>query len=58
MDKLPNDLFAIGGKIYGFCKYCGRMVRINKPIFGSFHFCLTEEERKEKDCNEKKDTPL
>lgn len=26
------------------CCYCGKVVRINKPLFGSMHVCLTEEE--------------
>ncbi len=27
------------------CGMCGKIVKINKPIFGSLHLCLTAEER-------------
>jgi hypothetical protein len=39
------DIIAIGGKMYGVCADCGEIVRINKPMIGSTHFCTTEEER-------------
>lgn len=27
------------------CEWCGKVVRLNKPLFGSMHLCLTEEGR-------------
>jgi hypothetical protein len=29
---------------YVVCKTCGKIVRINKPILGSLHFCLSDED--------------
>lgn len=33
-----------GGKLYQKCGICGQVVRINKLLVGSMHFCLTAEE--------------
>ena len=30
--------------IYARCSDCNKLVRINKPILGAVHFCLSEEE--------------
>jgi hypothetical protein len=38
-------LFATGGKTYSVCAGCSKIVRTNKPIFGSIHICATEEEQ-------------
>lgn len=35
------------GKLYAVCPDCGQLVRINKPIIGSLHVCLSEEERRQ-----------
>jgi hypothetical protein len=37
------------------CGYCRKWVR-NKPIIGTVHFCLTEEERAEVDLRAQKKT--
>jgi hypothetical protein len=29
-----------GDKAYAVCQECGKLVRINKSIFGSVHFCV------------------
>ena len=51
-DELPHGWFWIGNKIMGICSVCDRLVRIDKPIFGSLHFCsLTEEEKKENNAD-------
>lgn len=34
------------------CGYCGKMVR-DKPIFGTLHVCMTDEEREEFDRRER-----
>ena len=44
-----SDLIIAGSKIYGTCIYCHSLVRLNKPIFGSLHICLTDAERAEVD---------
>ncbi len=44
--KLPKNCFMVGKKLMGICSDCGSIVRIDKPIFGSIHLCLNEEERK------------
>lgn len=38
-DKLPKNLFRVGSKLYGICTQCDSVVRIDKPIIGSLHFC-------------------
>lgn len=42
---MAGEVVAAGRKLYQRCGVCGGIVRINKPIVGSMHFCLTEEER-------------
>lgn len=49
MNNLPSGMFTVGNKLMGRCGVCGKLVRIDKPIFGSIHFCLSDEERKEKE---------
>lgn len=34
----------VGGKIYVICQECHKLVRANKPIFGSIHLCAEEPE--------------
>ncbi len=31
--------FEAVGKLWGVCNRCRQMVRLDKPFFGSFHFC-------------------
>lgn len=38
--RLPADFFVLNGKIYGICAGCEKLVRIDKPIIGSFHLCV------------------
>jgi hypothetical protein len=30
------------GKTYAFCKACRSIVRIDKPLIGSWHFCVAQ----------------
>jgi len=46
-NDLPKGTFVVGNKLYGKCIWCGKGIRINKPILGSLHLCLTEEEKLE-----------
>ena len=32
-------------RIYQRCTICGKLVRLNKPVFMSLHFCLPPEQR-------------
>lgn len=40
----PGDTFIVGNKWYGLCSCCMRLVRINKPFFGSLHLCMARED--------------
>lgn len=48
MTNLPPGTFVVGNKLMSKCAECGKLVQINKALFGDLHFCLTDEERKEK----------
>ena len=37
---------VIGGKLMAVCRNCGKIIRLDKPLFGSIHVCATEEEQK------------
>jgi len=37
-------MIIVGNKIYERCPVCGKLVQINKFIFGSIHICLSDEE--------------
>lgn len=37
-------MITLGTKIYDRCSDCGKVIQLNKFMFGSFHICLTEEE--------------
>ena len=30
---------VIGSKVYATCDACNKLIRINKPFFGSLHLC-------------------
>jgi len=34
--------FVVGNKIYTVCADCGKLVQVNKPIFGSLHVCANQ----------------
>ena len=36
----------IGNKIYDICNGCGKIICLNKWLFGSIHICTTEEEQR------------
>lgn len=44
-EAVPTGTFVVNGKWYGVCQDCGSLVRIDKPILGSMHLCITESER-------------
>ena len=37
----------VGGKLMDVCPDCAKIVRLDKPIFGSAHICSSPEERKQ-----------
>jgi hypothetical protein len=43
-----GPVFVAGDGIYQQCGWCGKFVKLNKTVFGALHFCLTDDEKKEK----------
>ena len=41
-------MIVAGNGVYDRCRACGQLVRLNKTLFGSLHFCLTDEELRAK----------
>ena len=37
---------TINGKAWVVCRDCGKIVRFDKPLFGSMHICASPKERK------------
>ena len=44
-NDIPDGCFVVGNKLMGKCKWCCKLVQVNKWIFGSLHVCVTEGER-------------
>jgi len=40
-----NEKLIVGNGVYMWCKWCDKLVKMNKFILGSLHICLTEEEK-------------
>ena len=38
-------MIIVGNGIYERCWICDKLVKINKAVLGSLHFCLSEDER-------------
>jgi len=36
---LPKGTFIVGNKLMAQCGNCGKIVRIDKPLFGGLHIC-------------------
>lgn len=36
----------VGGKLMDVCPCCGKIIRVDKPLFGSLHVCTTDEEQR------------
>lgn len=49
MNNPPEGTFVVGNKLMSQCRYCRKILRVDKPIFGSLHICLSDEERAEHD---------
>lgn len=43
-----NRIKVVGESIYMICEDCKTLVKLNKWLFGSLHFCLSSEERQQK----------
>jgi hypothetical protein len=41
---MRGEVVLVGRWLYRRCQTCGSIVRLNKPIIGDLHFCLTDEE--------------
>lgn len=39
-----GTLVQMGRRVYGRCYDCGELVRVDKPLLGSLHLCVTDEE--------------
>lgn len=39
-----GEIIPVDGKLYALCRDCGNIVRINKPLLGSFHLCAPEKQ--------------
>ncbi len=40
LQRMANgELLDRNGKRYGICRGCRTVIRLDKPIFGSYHFC-------------------
>ena len=46
MNNLPDGFFIVGNKLMAKCEACGKIVRVDKLIFGSLHCCVLAEEEK------------
>ncbi len=48
--RVDNGMYFVrSDKLWMICDDCGKMVCVNKWLFGSLHSCLTDEERKTRD---------
>jgi acetyl-CoA carboxylase beta subunit len=43
-----GGVVVIGRQVWQKCQWCEQVIRLNKPIFGSWHICLTDEEMRAK----------
>lgn len=41
IDLKPGQIVAVGGKLYGRCADCGEIVRVDKWLLGSLHYCVS-----------------
>jgi hypothetical protein len=46
IDLKPGQVIAVGGKLYGRCADCQSLVRVDKWILGSLHYCVPEKGRR------------
>ena len=37
-----GEIVSVGGKLFALCRVCHSIIRIDKPILGSLHFCTKE----------------
>ena len=37
---LPKGTFIVGSKLMAVCADCQKIIRMDKPIFGSLHLCV------------------
>lgn len=41
---MRGEYVVVGDRLLGLCRKCGKVVRVNKWLFGSTHLCVQEEE--------------
>jgi hypothetical protein len=39
-----GEMVAVGSKLYVRCPACRSVIRLNKPLLGSWHFCDSPDE--------------
>ena len=42
-DNLPEGVFVAGNGLYAECGDCGKIVKLNKWLFGGLHNCVSTE---------------
>ena len=42
--NIPSDCFVVGNKLMSVCGTCNKIIRVDKPVLGSLHICLSDEE--------------
>jgi len=52
-ERKPGEVFTVGNRMYSYCSDCEKIVCLNKRFLGSWHLCLTDEERALKRQNER-----
>ena len=40
---IKEEGVIVGNKIYARCQECGKLVQVNKTLFGALHICDSEE---------------
>ncbi len=39
-----GEIVQVGGKLMAVCQSCGVLIRVDKPLLGSLHFCAEDRE--------------
>jgi len=40
-----GEMVVVGNKLMAICKHCRKLIRVDKPLLGSYHICVLPEER-------------
>lgn len=50
----PGHIVFAGGKLWGRCTDCGKIVQLDKFIFGSLHLCIAAREKRKIDSGQRR----